>query len=148
WNNVQDLLPAALSRSLGDWMTPPRMLVDSGASYRNSQFYFRQEEPFVIVQAGTKPEDATYYRAPVPTGAEAWPTGATVERQFAPRYAMVAGLPAAAPFSPFSLATAHQWEKVSGGKAPRSHVQSLEAPTLAANPTQGFAGLLAYPPRL
>ena len=148
WNNVQDMLPAVFFRSLGDFLTPPRMLVEAADKYRISQYFFREEDPFVLVKTGTKPGDTAYFRAPVPQLLEPWPTSENVERQLAARYAVVAGLAAAAPYSPIPLAAVQQLGKISGGKVPRSQVESLEAASLAANMSQGLAGLLAYPPRL
>jgi hypothetical protein len=149
WMKVSDILPVVLNRSLTDFLMPPRMLIEAASNFQMTrQFRYTDQQPYVLVPAGAKPEEAVYYRAPIPTGTEAWPTSATIERQRIEQIAQVAGIALGLPLPVSPLASLTTLAKNRIEKAPRVQALGAEVTSLVANAGQGLPGLLAFPPHL
>jgi hypothetical protein len=148
WVKVEDAVPAVLYRSIADCLSPPRMFWESAAKYQFDRGLHARQEPFVLVPAGTKPEEGVYYRAPLPALGEAWPSPATVEKQLIGRLAVAAGLGPLALHSPLSLAYVAELSKNRIEKLPRVQALGVEVASLIANASRGVAGLLTFPPHL
>jgi hypothetical protein len=121
--------------------------------YRNNKATrYRIVDPFVISVAGTKPEDATYYRSPLISSTGPWLSPTAAEQQNAAQYVLgVSGVLAAAPavslgFEPSLSPT--------GKIIPREQEQATELAALVGDASAtaglglGVGGLLTYPPRL